>query len=135
VALVGLAELLAARGETAEATTLLDRVLPGPFSDAAERLAAEIRLRSVGDVDEQALRDRLAADPRDHDARFALAESLAAHGHFADALEELLELLRRDRGYRDGAARQAMLDIFEVMGAGESLVDHYRSELGKVLFS
>lgn len=134
-ALVGLAELLAARGETDAATTLLDRVLPGRFSDAAERLAAEIRLRSAGDVDEPALRDRLAADPGDHDARFALAESLAAHRRFADALEELLELLRRDRSFRDGAARQAMLDIFEVMGPGEPLVDHYRSELGKVLFS
>ena len=135
-ALVGLAEILAARGEDEAATELLERVLPGEYSDAAERLAAEIRLRMGGAAfDEDALRASVAADPSNLDARFELAESLAAHRRYQEALEELLELIRRDRDFRDGAARQAMLDIFEVLGSGDALVDHYRAELGKILFS
>lgn len=133
-ALAGLARLLASRGDDAAALELLDRVLPGPWREAADRLAAEIRLRAGGSFDESALRHRLAAEPNDLEARFELGEKLAAHGRYEDALEELLEILRRNREFRDGAARQAMLDVFEVLGSDSEIVSRYRAEMAKVLF-
>lgn len=133
-AMLGLARVLADRGEEGEALELLDRILPGPWVESAERLAAELRLRAGGVFDEAALRARLTLDPLDLAARFELGEALAAQRRYEDALIELLEIVRQDREFRDGAARQAMLDIFEVLGANHELVARYRSELAKVLF-
>lgn len=134
-ALVGLARILLQRGEEEEATTLLDRVEPGPWRTEADRLLAELRLKQVEAADEATLRQRLAENPGDLAARLELGKLLAARGQYREALEELLEVVRRDRNFQDQAARKAMLDIFQVLGSGNELVEHYRSELAKILFS
>jgi len=135
-ALLGLARLRAAAGDGAEASTLLERVLPSsPVAPAAERFAAELRMRAgAADGDESALRQRVAANPEDLDARLALARHLGATGRHEPALQELLEVIRRDPGHDDAAARKAMLDLFEVIGPREPLAERYRSELAKALF-
>jgi len=134
-ALFGLAGILADRKADADAMELIDRIGAGPQRQAADRLAAEIRIREAGGGDEQTLRAKLAANPADLETRFLLAQSLAAASKYREALEEYLEIVRRDRNFRDGAARKAMLDIFDLLGPGNEIVDHYRSELAKVLFS
>jgi putative thioredoxin len=134
-ALVTLATILAGRGEVGAALELLDRVDPGPVRQSADRLAAELRIRNAGEEDEAALRAALTATPGDLDTRFRLAQVLAAHSHYPEALEEYLAIIRRDREFQDGAARRAMLDIFDLLGAGDGIVEHYRAELAKVLFS
>ena len=134
-ALLGLARLLAARGENDEALRLLEQVLPGtPLAAAAERLAAELRTCGDVDGDEPALRARVAADPTDVDARLALGRFLAARQQWEAALAELLEAVRRNPGFADGAARKTMIDVFAVLGSGHPLTDRYRGELAKVLF-
>jgi putative thioredoxin len=134
-ALLGLARLEAADGHLPEALALLDRMPPGaPVARDAERLAAELRTRADGAGDETALRARVAADSGDLDARLALGRALAARGAYADALSELLEVVKRDPEFADQAARKAMLDIFEVVGAREPLSERYRSELAKALY-
>ena len=135
-ALLGLARLRAAAGDEAEAATLLERVLPSsPAAPEAERFAAELRMRAgAADGDEPALRARVAANPEDLDARLTLARHLAATGRHEPALQELLDVIRRDPGHADEAARKAMLDLFEVIGPRSPLADRYRSELAKALF-
>jgi len=133
-ALLDLAGLLADRQDAAAALALLDRVAPGPLRAPADRLAAAIRVREAGAADEPALRARLAADPADLETRFHLAQALAARSRYEEALAEYLDLVRRDRSFRDDAARKAILDIFELLGPADALVDRYRSELAKVLF-
>jgi putative thioredoxin len=138
LALLGLARVLVRRGEEGEALTLLGRIpITSPESAAAQQLIAQLRLKQSGASagDEQKYRDRLAADADDLDARFELAQVLAAVGRYEEALTELLAIVKKDRKFRDDGARKAILEIFEVIGARSELAEHYRSELAKVLFS
>lgn len=133
-ALLGLATVLDGRGAYDEALALLDRVGLGPHSQAADRLAAAIRIRQSGAGDVEGLRARLAADPDDLEALFALAQGLAAAGQHEEALQHYLAIVQRDRAFRDDGARKAMIDIFDLLGGGSDLTDRYRSELAKALF-
>ena len=78
---------------------------------------------------------RLAAEPDDLDARHALACCMAADGDYEQALENLLQSVRRDRDHEDGAARKAMLNIFDLLGRDDPVAEEYRRKLSRVLFS
>jgi putative thioredoxin len=137
-ALLGLARVLMQRGEEAEALSLLSRVPLGtPEQAAAQQLTAQLRVKQSGvkAEDEKPYRDRLATDANDHEARFELAQILAAVGRYEEALNELLVIVKKDRQFRDDGARKAILEIFDVVGQRSELAEHYRSELAKVLFS
>jgi putative thioredoxin len=137
-ALLGLARILQQRGEEADALLLLNRVpVTAKEYAAAQQLAAQLRLQQSGAnaEDETHYRAQLAANPNDLDARFHLAQVLAASGRYEEALIELLEIVKKDRKFRDDGARKVMLEIFEVVGPRSALAEHYRSELAKVLFS
>jgi putative thioredoxin len=134
-ATVGLADVLSRCNADAEALALLERVGPGPHRQEADRLAAALRVRQSGAGDEAALRARVEANPADLETRFALAQALAAAGRYDEALEHYLGIVKRNRTFRDDAARKAMLDVFDLLGAGDELAERYRSELAKVLFS
>ncbi len=134
-AVLGMAGILAERNEHDEALRLLDRVSPGPLRQDADRLAAEVRIRQAGGGDEAGLRAKLAANPADLEARLLLGQVLTAASKYEEALTEYLEVVRRDRSFGDGAARKAMLDIFDLLGSDSPITTHYRSELAKVLFS
>jgi len=137
-ALLGLARILMQRGEEADALALLGRVpLNAPEYAAAQQLTAQLRLKQNGASagDEQQYREKLAANPNDVEARFDLSQVLAASGRYEEALVELLEIVKKDRKFRDDGARKAILEIFEVVGARSALAENYRSELAKVLFS
>jgi putative thioredoxin len=131
---LGLAHLLADRGQDQEAIAALERVLPGAIRPQADRLAASLRIRMTGAGDEQLLRAKLDANPDDLETRFALAQVLAAGERYEAALEEYLEIVKRDRSFRDDGARKAMLDIYQLLGPENELVDRSRSALSRVLF-
>jgi putative thioredoxin len=132
---VGLARIAAARGEVDAALDLLEQVLPhGPGADDAEHLAAELRLSADAPADSDALRAQVTANPDDLGARIALGRALAAAGSHEEALETLLEAVRRDPTFDDGAARKAMLDLFEILGGDHDVTQRYRRELSRVLF-
>jgi putative thioredoxin len=134
-ALVTLARILAARGDSVEALQLLERVSPpSPLVGEAERLAAELRMRNDGAGDQAALRARVAADPDDLAARLDLGRTLAALGRHEDALSELLAVIQREPHFADDGARKAMVDLFAVLGSDHPLTDRYRNELAKALF-
>jgi len=132
---LGLGRLLA--GSDADAALAeLDRVLPGtPERAEADRIAARLRLARENGAGEAELSERLARNAADLEARFQLARLLAARENYQAALENLLEVVKRDRAYEDEAARKAMIDVFEVLGPEHELTQSYRSELAKVLFS
>jgi putative thioredoxin len=134
-ALVALARLLGARGDTAGALALLEQVAGHPKMVAeSEQLAAMLRTQNDGAGDEAGLRAAVAQNPADLDARIALGRTLAARTRYEDALGELLDAVRRDPSYDDAAARKAMLDLFAVLGNDHPLTERFRSELAKALY-
>ena len=138
LALLGLSRLLVERGDAADALALLGKIpLNAPESDAAQQLMSQIRLQQGGENagNEQEYRDKLEANPDDLEARFELAQALAASGKYQEALAEYLEIVKKDRGFQDDGARKAMLEVFDVVGPRSELAEHFRSELAKVLFS
>ena len=98
------------------------------------RPSAELRTREGADADETGLRARLEADPGDLEARLGLARVLAGHRAYEPALEQLLEVVRRDPDYAEQSARKAMLDIFALLGDDHPLTQRFRGELARALF-
>jgi putative thioredoxin len=132
---LGLARVHADRREDEVALQLLESISPGPFRQEADHLAASLRVRGSAEGDTATLEARIAMNPDDVEARFHLAQILAAASRFEEALDQYLEVIRRNKDYQDGAARKAMLDIFELIGSDAATIEHYRAELAKVLFS
>ncbi len=134
-ALLGLGRILMTSDEK-ESLDFLERVPPStPERKEADRLIARLRLTQGLNNDETSLRKILESEPHNLQARFDLAQTLAAKERYEEALEEFLTVLKKDKGFRDDGARTAMLQIFEVLGSESEIVEKYRSELAKVLFS
>jgi len=136
-AMLRLAEAALRRGDAAEAKALIDRVSPDrEISADIEVLQARIWLagkcKDSGLL--EACRQRLADSPEDLAARFYLGCCLAHEGSYREALEELLAVVRADKNYEDGAARDAMVRIFTIIGQGSELAREYRSQLSRELY-
>lgn len=129
-ALLVLGEAQAAMGQVEEARATLDQITAeGPYAAQADALHVRIELRQAAGRDEPSLREALAKDPEDLDARWALIATLIEGGQVAPALDELLELLQRGRKYREDGARRAMLAIFTMLGVDDPLVHEYRRRM------
>lgn len=82
---------------------------------------------------EEELQAKLAADSADHEARLALAGRYAAQRRYADAMEQLLEIVRRAKSWRDGEARRQLLALFDLAAGEPQLVAEYRRKLANAL--
>ncbi|MCE9657454.1 MAG: tetratricopeptide repeat protein [Burkholderiales bacterium] len=97
------------------------------FEPVAGAIVPDLRLSAAGHWlaameaapaarSDEALGTVLAANKRDFDARFELAQSLFARGEFTRAMDELLEIVMRDKAWKDGLARKNYVSILELMG-------------------
>jgi putative thioredoxin len=77
---------------------------------------------------------RLDADPADSDARYRLAAHMVARGDYPGALDQLLELMTRDRAFEEDAGRKGMLLIFAMLGGEGELVTRYRGRMLNALY-
>jgi putative thioredoxin len=82
---------------------------------------------------EDELRARLAANPDDHECRLKLAVLYASEKRYAPAMDALLEIVRRARGWRDGEARKQLLALFTLASGEPELVAEYRRKLANAL--
>jgi len=131
-----LAALLIDLGRLDQAEELL-RNMPAleQQSAAAERQFVRLRLARAGEEAPEAseLERALARDPDDVKANYYRSANAALKGDFKEALQGLLKVVRTDRGFRDDAARRAMIDIFTLLGADDPLVKEYRTQLARAL--
>jgi len=82
----------------------------------------------------EALKAAVAADDKNHQARFDLASALIATGDHDGAAEHLLTIIAADKEWNDGAARQKLLSLFEMVGLEDEWVSATRRKLSAVLF-
>lgn len=131
-ALVGLAAILAGKGETAAAEDLLDRA---PTDRRAKILKHRIFLDGFAEKHAaEDLESAAAANPRNPRDRYRWGVMLAAREQYEDALDELVESVRIDRTFADGAARKAMLAIFDILGLDSEVTKDYQRRLSGALF-
>src|SRR6185369_10768691 len=103
-----LAGLLADANRADDARAEMAKIDPRS-QEALEILAIERRLALAADAaaygGEDKARATLDANPQDLEARFALASSLAARGEYEPALEHFIDIVSRNRKFKDDGAR------------------------------
>ncbi|PWB40959.1 MAG: co-chaperone YbbN [Rhodocyclales bacterium] len=123
-------------GDLAEAQRLLDEIMDaGKDRTRIDSLAARLALSqgAASGADETSLQSRLAANPADLESRLALANLHAVKQDYGAALEQLLEIVRRDRTFRDDIGRKTMLQIFSLLGSDSDLMREFRGKLSSLL--
>lgn len=138
VAIAGLVRALTAAGQLEDARTVLARVPDLKAGDAAiagARAELELAERAASVGDTEALAAAVAANPADHQARFELAEALAAKGDRQAAVDQLVEIVRRERAWNEEAARKQLVKFFEAWGMTDPMTLYGRRKLSSVLFS
>lgn len=135
-ALIGLGRTLLKQGQVDEGLTVLQKIPEGTREwSVAEALIATAQFRQeAAGQSEAELRSKVEVDPNDVASRYALASLLAAEQQYEAALTEFLEVVRRDRQYKDDGARKAMLALFTTIGEEQPLTRTYRQKLANVLF-
>jgi putative thioredoxin len=137
-AVAGLARCYLKSGDIDRARKTLGLVRPDGASDEAIRtVEAELALKEKAALagDSAPLIARLERDPADHQARFDLALALDAKGNREGAIDELLDIVRRDRKWNDEAARKHLVTLFEAMGPADPRTLAGRRKLSSILFS
>ena len=137
-ALAGLARSYVRTGAIEQAKQTLALVPEAKSSDAAvaaARAALELaeQAQSVGPVSE--LEQKVAANPLDHQARFDLAVALNSKGRRQEAVDNLLEIVKRDRKWNDDGARKQLVQFFEAWGPTDEATVNGRKRLSSVLFA
>ena len=132
----GLIRALVAGHELTEADNILGS-LPDELSAKPEisRARAAFEVASGPKADTSALETRVAANGDDHEARLELANAQMADGQRDAAADNLLEIVRRDREWNDGAARQRFLQLLEAQGLGDPWSSAQRRRLSALLFT
>lgn len=134
----GLARALVKAGQVEEAEALIGQLPPEKAKEApiARAQAAIALARDAAPVDDlDPLRSKVAANPDDHETRFELAGALMAADDRDGAADNLLEIIARDRDWNDGAARQRLLKLLEVVGLEDPWVREQRRRLSAILFT
>ena len=132
-----LALALLATGVTQEAGQLLD-ALPANLAtdDRAVRARASLDfaalLRDAPSV--EVLEMAITRDPADLRARHLLGAQHIVAGRHEAALQQFMEMLRRDRGFDGGLPRKALIEAFRVID-DDGLVARYRRQMSALLLS
>jgi putative thioredoxin len=137
-AMAGLARCYVGTGNIEQARKTLEMVPEAKANDtavAAARAAIELaeQTKDLGSIGE--LEAKVAADPKDYQARFDLALALNAKGNREGAIDQLVEIVRRDRKWNDDGARKQLVQLFDAWGPTDEATVSGRKRLSSVLFA
>jgi putative thioredoxin len=137
-ALAGLARYQVSIGDMEQAKELLAQ-LPAKEKNHADVIVAQAAIdlaekaKEAGPVDD--LKAKAAANPKDFQSRLDLAMAYWAGALKQEAIDELLSMIKLDRAWNEGAARQQLLKFFEALGFTDPLSVDGRKRLSTILFS
>ncbi len=137
-ALAGLVRCYVATGAIEQAKQTLALVPEAKRNDAAvaaARAALEIaeQAKSVGPIGD--LEQKVKANPLDHQARYDLAVAMNSKGRRREAVDNLIEIVRRDRKWNDDGARKQLVQFFEAWGGADEATVEGRKRLSSILFA
>jgi putative thioredoxin len=137
-ALAGLARAYVETGALEQAKQMLALVPEAKHNEApvaAARAALELaeQASSLGPIAE--LEQKVAANPADHQARYDLALALNAQGRRNEALDHLLDIVKRDRKWNDDGARKQLVQLFDAWGPTDEATVAGRRRLSSILFA
>ena len=138
VAIGGLAQCYVAAEALDKAREVLAMAPEAAASDpaiSAARAALELAEQASSLGDRAGLAARIAEDPSDHQARFDLAVALGSSAaRRQEAVDQLIEIVRRDREWNEDGARKQLLQFFEAWGHKDPATAYGRRRLSAVLF-
>jgi putative thioredoxin len=131
------AEALLAAGNVDDAERQLAVIKSDPSIAARiEAVRQGIAYARAGDQGpaEAELRAKLDGNPADHETRLALAGIYANQRRYQEAMDELLEILKRAKNWREGEARKQLISLFTLASSQPALVAEYRRKLASAMF-
>jgi putative thioredoxin len=134
-AIGGMARCYLLGGDTERAGEIAAMAPPGAKNADLESVRAALALSAAAPSETSEFEKRLAADAGDHEARLELAKALAGRGDLLAAVDQLLDLITRDRDWNEGAARAQLLTVFEAAGQMSDITRQGRRRLSSILFS
>jgi putative thioredoxin len=137
-AFAGILRSFVAQGDVARAKEMLEKAPPDIAKNKildSVRSAIELAEQSSQSGSTADLESKLAQNPADHQTRFDLAMAHYAAGQKEQAVDQLLELVRRARSWNEDAARKQLVKLFEAFGATDPLTISARKRLSSILFS
>ncbi|WNZ57557.1 thioredoxin [Microbulbifer sp. EKSA008] len=131
-----LAAILLDQNRAQEAETVLSKILLADQDAEYQQLMAQLELKQqAAETPEiQALQKALEENPADSDSAYQLAVQYSQANRHEEALELLLDILRKDMGFADGAAKQTFLDIVKSLGAGDPVATQFQRKLMTMMF-
>ena len=137
-ALLGLARLrLLQEADEEEVRDLVGRIEEGTSEwEQGKALLTHLEFRQLCHEagGRQACTQRLLAQPDDSEARYLLGCCAAVEGDYPSALKEWFTIIEKDRNFRDGAAKDAMVSVFHLLGRQHPAVDDYPQRLYRALY-
>jgi putative thioredoxin len=136
-AILGLARLLVQRGQDDEVQKLIENTgFQGERAEEADRLGALIFLHKLARElpNEKAAGQAVETESKSGQRRYELGCVLAAAGKYQEALDTLLAAAELDAKLASTKVREAMVQIFYVVGVRSNLADEYRNRLSTLLY-
>ncbi len=133
-AIAGMARLYLKAQQPEQAKAMLDMAKDSKDAEILG-LRAALELAEGAPTDITGLRAKLAANPRDFDAMYDLGRALAGQGETADAINQLLEIIKHEPEWNNKAAQEYLFKIFTAVGPASDLARAGRRRLSSMLFS
>ena len=131
-----LAAVLLEQNRVPEAETVLGKILLADQDSDYQQLMSQLELKqqAAESPEIKGLQQALEQNPDDFDSAYQLAVQYSQNHRHQEALDLLLNILRTDRNYADGAVKQAYLDMVKSLGAGDPLAAQYQRKLMTLLY-
>jgi putative thioredoxin len=106
----------------------------GFLEPEAEKIKSQIKLKTSGGDNLEALETQVVGNPQDHAIRLQFVRALVAQGRYEDALQNALHIVQNDRQQFRKSAQELMIDIFRILPDGDELIGNYRRKLAMAMY-